>query len=146
MQAKNNISLNSIKNTEICANEEVNISAAEKISIFAHKLGMKLISVMEKIEIQSQANNIEISADKLVNISSVSSDINIQAKGNITIQTGNSLIKLTPSNITLETSGKIEYKAGQHVFMNGNPVQKGLPVFSTKDLELDNNGNFWFSG
>ncbi|OIN68877.1 hypothetical protein BL248_22700 [Ralstonia solanacearum] len=93
------------KHLSLSSGKSLLASAAERISLFAHRLGMKLIAASGKIEIQAQKDNIEIVAHKVLKLISAQDKIEIGAMKEIVLNAGGSFIRITPSSITHGTSG-----------------------------------------
>ena len=61
-----NLDLVTTQDTSITSGRSFKARAAERISLFSHKHGIKLIAASSKIEIQAQAENIEATAAKKI--------------------------------------------------------------------------------
>ncbi len=90
------------------------VSSLNRISLFAHKLGIKIFAAHKDIQIQAQKNNIELTAAKNIDMSSVTSNINISAGTEIILNVGGSFLSITKSGIELGTSGKVTVQAAIH--------------------------------
>jgi type VI secretion system secreted protein VgrG len=76
--AQTHIDIVSVGNTQVSAGRKLLVRATEGISLFAHKLGMKLIAASGKVEIQAHQENIELTSAKRI-VLSASDEIVIQA-------------------------------------------------------------------
>ena len=76
--AKTHVDVISVGNTQVSTGRKLLIRAAESVSVFAHKLGMKLVAASGKVEIQSHQDNIELTSAKRI-VFSASDEIVLQA-------------------------------------------------------------------
>ena len=113
MTTPNSTHLHSMENTAITAGKHVSVStgrsffasALERVSLFAHKLGMRLIAGHGKIEIQAQSDGIDVLADKVLRIISAKERVEITAAEEILLTGGGSFIQINKSGITEGTQG-----------------------------------------
>jgi type VI secretion system secreted protein VgrG len=76
--ARTHVDVVSVGNTQVSAGRKLLMRATDSISLFAHKLGMKLIAASGKVEIQAHQDNIELTSAKRI-VFSASDEIVIQA-------------------------------------------------------------------
>ena len=76
--AQTHVDIVSVGNTQLSTGRTLLMRASESISIFAHKLGMKLIAGSGKLELQAHQDNIEVTAAKRI-VLTASEEIVIQA-------------------------------------------------------------------
>lgn len=76
--AQTHVDIVSVGNTQVATGRKLLMCAAESISLFAHKLGMKFIAASGKVDIQAHDDNIELTSAKRI-IFSASDEIVIQA-------------------------------------------------------------------
>ena len=76
--AQSHVDIVSVGNTQFSAGRKLLMRATESISLFAHKLGVKLIAASGKVEIQAHQDNIELTSAKRI-VLSASDEIVIQA-------------------------------------------------------------------
>jgi type VI secretion system secreted protein VgrG len=110
------VTLSSGADTSIAAGKSLLASVAEKISLFASNAGIKLFSAKGKVEVQAQANDLDLIAEKVVRLLSTTSRIDIHAKEEVRISAGGSFIKINSSGITDGTTGKRVSHASMHSF------------------------------
>ncbi|WP_440963369.1 type VI secretion system Vgr family protein [Massilia sp. GER05] len=116
VNASDQVTLSSGKDTNIAAGKSLLVSVAEKISLFASNAGIKLFSGKGKVEVQAQANDLDLIAEKVVRLLSTTSRIEIHAKEEVVISAGGSFIKINASGITNGTSGRWISQASAHSF------------------------------
>jgi type VI secretion system secreted protein VgrG len=101
-------------NADISVMKKFTVAAGEAISLFAQKLGMKLFAAKGKIEIQAQSDDMALTADKNVTMTSANGRIDISAKEEIILKAGGSYIRITPLGIEEGTLGDRTWKADSH--------------------------------
>ncbi|GEA68355.1 type VI secretion system protein [Acinetobacter pittii] len=134
------------------AGDSINIStqknivshASQKISLFAAQEGARLFAGQGKVEIQAQGDALDVIARKGVQITSTEDTVFITSPSEINLTANGSQVKLNGSGIFPVTGGKLEVKAGQHLFMGGssiNPPALDLPDCSAKQTQAAQNGS-----
>lgn len=101
--AQTHVDVVSVGNTQVSAGRKVLIRAAETVSLFAHKLGIKLIAAAGKVEIQAHQDNIELTSAKRIVISA-SDEIVLQAP-KVSIITQGAQAAFGGDSITYQASG-----------------------------------------
>ncbi|WP_213071925.1 type VI secretion system Vgr family protein [Acinetobacter lactucae] len=134
------------------AGDSINIStqknilshASQKISLFAAQEGARLFAGQGKVEIQAQGDGLDVIARKGIQITSTEDTVFITSPTEINLTANGSQVKLNGSGIFPVTGGKLEVKAGQHLFMGGssiNPPALDLPDCSAKQSDAAKNGS-----
>ncbi len=134
------------------AGDSINIStqknivshASQKISLFAAQEGARLFAGQGKVEIQAQGDGLDVIARKGMQITSTEDTVYITSPTEINLTANGSQVKLNGSGIFPVTGGKLEVKAGQHLFMGGssiNPPALDLPDCSAKQSDAAKNGS-----
>ncbi|MBI1448215.1 DUF2345 domain-containing protein [Acinetobacter sp. AC1-2] len=137
------------------AGDSINIStqknivshASQKISLFAAQEGARLFAGQGKVEIQAQGDALDVIARKGVQITSTEDTVYITSPTEINLTASGSQVKLNGSGIFPVTGGKLEVKAGQHLFMGGakvatkNPELAMLPDYHLTYIAKDMDGN-----
>jgi type VI secretion system secreted protein VgrG len=77
-------------------------TAARNIEHYAIDDDLTQIANKGKVITQAQHNSMELTADKTMTVTSVDDGIIIQAKEYIVLQTGQSFIRITDGNITMD--------------------------------------------
>lgn len=105
-----------------------------KISFFAAQDGAKMYAGKGKIELQAQSDGTDIIARKGIQIISTEDRIEIISPKEIILTADGSQLKINSSGIFPVTGGKLEVKAGQHLFMSGANIvvpKISLPTIKT---------------
>lgn len=101
------------------------VSALDKISLFAHKLGIRIFSGQGKVQIQAQANEMELIAEQDVHIISTKKSLYLTAEKEIVLRVGGTYLCLNPAGIEMGTSGRWEAHASHHAMVG--PATMGSP-------------------
>jgi len=105
--ADKQINLVSGQNLHVATGRSLIASVTEKLSLFVQNAGMKLFAAKGKVEIQSQGDEMALTALKDVTITSANGRLVLSAKNEIWIGAGGSYIKIGPNLIENGTAGQI---------------------------------------
>lgn len=111
----------------IATNKSLYASVAEKFSVFVHQLGIKLIAASGKVQIQSQTDDMELLAQKVLDIISTTGWINLKAKEGIRLNAGGTELVLNADGITGCTNGVSHIHAADHQTMGPKAVPVKFP-------------------
>ncbi|MCT8349628.1 type VI secretion system tip protein VgrG [Photorhabdus temperata] len=120
-------------NTEISSLKRMVLAAKKSVVVFAHELGMKLVAVAGKIQMQAQTDGIEVTAMKGVTITSTDDEILISAKKKITLQCGGSYLTLEPSKIEHGSPGDFNVKSANFDYAEPAKLDVPYPNFTACD-------------
>ncbi|HCA5286791.1 TPA: type VI secretion system tip protein VgrG [Acinetobacter nosocomialis] len=117
------------------AGDSINIStqknviahAQNRLSLFAAQSGLKAVSAQGKVEIQAQADALDVLSKLGITISSTDDKVIISSPKEVKITGGSSQITLNGSGIFPKTGGKFQVNAGQHLFMGGASANASAP-------------------
>ena len=109
----------------IVAGKSLYASVAQKFSLFVHQLGMKLIAASGKVQIQAQTDDLELLAQKVLDIISTTDWINLKAKKGIRLNGGGTELVLSVEGLKGMTDGVSHVHAADHQTMGPQsaPVQ-----------------------
>ncbi|MDX8202280.1 type VI secretion system Vgr family protein [Acinetobacter pittii] len=150
LSAPNSMALTSNENIHLSADghisqtagDSINLStqknfiahAQNKISFFAAQNGARMYAGKGRIELQAQSDGTDIIARKGIQIISTEDRIEITSPKEIILTADGSQLKINSSGIFPVTGGKLEVKAGQHLFMSGANIvvpKISLPTIKT---------------
>ncbi|MDC4852158.1 type VI secretion system tip protein VgrG [Acinetobacter baumannii] len=150
LSAPNSMALTSNENIHVSADGQISQTADDsislstqknfiahaqnKISFFAAQDGARMYAGKGKIELQAQSDGTDIFARKGVQIISTEDRIEITSPKEIILTADGSQLKINSSGIFPVTGGKLEVKAGQHLFMSGANIvvpKISLPTIKT---------------
>ncbi|MDN8247636.1 type VI secretion system Vgr family protein [Acinetobacter baumannii] len=117
------------------AGDSINIStqknviahAQNRLSLFAAQSGLKAVAAQGKVEIQAQADALDVLSKLGITISSTDDKVIISSPKEVKITGGSSQITLNGSGIFPKTGGKFQVNAGQHLFMGGASGNASAP-------------------
>ncbi|HFF1390308.1 type VI secretion system protein [Acinetobacter baumannii] len=117
------------------AGDSINIStqknviahAQNRLSLFAAQSGLKAVAAQGKVEIQAQADALDVLSKLGITISSTDDKVIISSPKEVKITGGSSQITLNGSGIFPKTGGKFQVNAGQHLFMAGASANASAP-------------------
>jgi len=150
LSAPNSMTLTSNENIHLSADGQISQTAGDtinlstqknliahaqnKISFFAAQDGARMYAGKGKIELQAQSDGTDIIARKGIQIISTEDRIEIISPKEIILTADGSQLKINSSGIFPVTGGKLEVKAGQHLFMSGANIvvpKISLPTIKT---------------
>ena len=105
------IGLMSGKNTDISAGQSFTVAASEAVSLFAQAAGMKMYAGAGKVDIQAQADAMNVSALQDITVASGQGCVKVNASKELILSCGGAYIKLSGGNIELGCPGNILLKA-----------------------------------
>ncbi len=105
------ISLMSGKNTDISAGQSFTVAASEAVSLFAQAAGIKMYAGAGKVDIQAQADAMNVSALQDILVASGQGSVKVNASKELILSCGGAYIKLSGGNIELGCSENILLKA-----------------------------------
>jgi len=105
-------------------------NAGESISHFVQgvkdKISLKLIAAKGKVQIQAQSDEVEITGDKSLTITSVKDSIHVNAAKEILLTCGGAYIRIADGNIEVHAPKKVSIKGVQKIF--GGPASMKVPM------------------
>ncbi|TCT88555.1 type VI secretion system secreted protein VgrG [Gibbsiella quercinecans] len=105
------IGLMSGQNTDISAGQSFTVAAGEAVSLFAQAAGMKMYAGAGKVDIQAQADAMNVSALQDITVTSGQGSVKVNASQELILSCGGAYIKLSGGNIELGCPGNIFLKA-----------------------------------
>jgi type VI secretion system secreted protein VgrG len=127
VSAGQHVAVTSGEDVSIATGKSFIASATEKVSIFVHRMGMKLIAASGKVQIQAQNDDLELLAKKVVAIISTTDWINITAKQGIRLTAGNSQLVISQDGINGFTPGGNVMHAADHQTVGPQSVPTVFP-------------------
>ncbi|MGZ8206619.1 type VI secretion system Vgr family protein [Enterobacter hormaechei subsp. xiangfangensis] len=105
------IGLMSGKNTDISAGQSFTVAVGEAVSLFAQAAGMKMYAGAGMVDIQAQADAVNVSALQDITVISGQGSVKVNASQELVLSCGGAYIKLSGGNIELGCLGNILLKA-----------------------------------
>ncbi|MDR2301021.1 MAG: type VI secretion system tip protein VgrG, partial [Deltaproteobacteria bacterium] len=116
VHAGDNLALTSERHVSASSNRGFFVTALKKVSLFAHRLGLKLMAGAGKVEIQAQSDDLELIADRVIKIMSAKDTILLSSPTEIILAANGSYIKIDGSGVESGTPGKFTARASAHGF------------------------------
>lgn len=110
------------------AMKHVVVAAGEALSMFAHRLGIKLFAARGKVQIQAQSDEISIISEKDTTISSTNGRVVIEAKEELLFKCGGSYFRMTSTGIEDATLGNRKWRAAAYERQGPASMPPALPV------------------
>jgi type VI secretion system secreted protein VgrG len=104
------------------------MAAGGMLSMFAHRLGIKLFAARGKVQIQAQSDEISIASEKDTTISSSKGRVVIEAKEELLFKCGGSYFRMTRTGIEDATPGDRKWRAAAYDRSGPASMPADLPV------------------
>ncbi|WP_084004096.1 type VI secretion system Vgr family protein [Cupriavidus pauculus] len=111
------------------------LAAGELVSIFAQKLGIKLLAARGKVELQAQSDEMRLVADKHVTITSANGRVVIEAKDELLLKCGGSYLRMSSTGIEDGTRGDRTIKSA--AFSRQGPSSLAQEMNTWKHADFD---------
>lgn len=122
MSAGATASLAAQQDININSGRHIAIAVANGLSIFTYgkgsdpnkpnqETGLQFHAASGNVSVQAQKNTVELTADKAINVASVTDAITMSAPKHILLTAGGSSLRITNGSITLTTSGPASFRA-----------------------------------
>ncbi|PWW09469.1 type VI secretion system Vgr family protein [Mangrovibacter plantisponsor] len=96
------------ENADVTVFKRFTVAAGEAISLFAHKLGLKIFAARGRVDIQAQSGAMQLQSDQQMSINSAKGEIVLNAAQGITLtSTGGAYIKIKDGAVEIGAPGKI---------------------------------------
>ncbi|QBQ98771.1 type VI secretion system Vgr family protein [Paraburkholderia pallida] len=108
--AQGNLNAVAGKNADFSVLKRFTATAAEKISLFAQKLGIKIFAAKGPVQFQAQTGPMSLTAAKDVDLGSVNGKVNLAATKEIILECGGAFVQIKDGSITLGGPGDLFLK------------------------------------
>ncbi|VWC68982.1 type VI secretion protein [Burkholderia contaminans] len=135
--ADQHVNLVSGQSTHVAAGKSLIASVLDRISLFAQNAGIKLFAGKGKVEVQAQADNIELTAQKALKLIAVTQSIEGAAAKEILLTSGGAYIRIANGNIEVHAPGKIDIKGAQHAFSGPTHLSQTMPTLPNSSGNYD---------
>jgi type VI secretion system secreted protein VgrG len=136
IHAGDNLALTAERQISFSSNRGFMVTALKKISLFAHRLGVKIFAGWGKAEIQAQSDNLDIIADRVIQIITAKDTIHISSPTEIILTANGSYLKIDSSGVESGTDGNFTVHSSSHN-LDGPKTQDPLTAnWNKADPEL----------
>ena len=137
LSAGENLTATSGKNIDFSVLKAFTVAAGGVISLFAHKMGIKLFAAKGKVEIQAQSDEMALDALQDVRISSSEGKIVISAKQDILlVGSGGAYIRIGNGEVESGAPDKIIQRAAVWQKFGGQSASQMVQEWKTTDLAI----------
>lgn len=110
VSAGENIIVTAGQNTDISIAKKFTLAVGDILSLFAHKLGIKMYASEGKVDIQAQSDALNLFAKEKLSVASSENSIVISAKKEIVLVCGGSFIRLSDAGVEVGTGKNVTLK------------------------------------
>jgi type VI secretion system secreted protein VgrG len=128
LATRDNLAINAGGSADIGVRRKFTVAAGDAISMFAQKLGMKLLAAKGKVEIQAQSDEMTLAALKDITITSTDGRLVLSAANEVWIGAGGSYIRINSNRIENGTPGTILEKCAKWDKPGPASMQPVLPL------------------
>lgn len=128
LSAGENMMMTAGQNADFSVLKKFTLAVGDILSLFAHKLGIKMYASEGKVDIQAQSNELNLFAKQQLSVASSDDSVVISAKKDIVLTCGGSYIKIN--------SGGIEAGTGKNVTLKCIAVQQQSAATLNSSLKL----------
>ncbi|MBN3820295.1 type VI secretion system tip protein VgrG, partial [Paraburkholderia sp. Se-20369] len=89
-------------------------SVSNVFSLFVHKAGMALVAAAGKVRIEAQADGVDLTAKKTINITSTTDSIYLHAAEEIVLHAGSTEVRISDQGYVVRTAGEHTVYADSH--------------------------------
>jgi type VI secretion system secreted protein VgrG len=144
VSAGKDVSVATSSRFNVNAIRNVAIAAGEVLSLFAHKLGIKLFAARGKVQIQAQSDAMELVAQKNMQITSADGTATLNAANGVVLNGGGSAyIKVQGDNVEIGGAGCLILKIIE--IQKEGPGALSLPLPKFDQTSIANNERFVLS-
>ncbi|RZT31315.1 type VI secretion system secreted protein VgrG [Cupriavidus agavae] len=141
LAAGNDIGVKTGRTFHVNAMRNVALAASEAISLFAHKLGLRLFAARGKVLIQAQSDAMELVAAQNMQLTSANGTLTANAKNGVVISGGGSAyIKVHGDNVEIGGAGRLILKLIE--IQKSDPGSLSLPLPAFGQVSTANNEHF----
>ncbi|MDY0929048.1 type VI secretion system tip protein VgrG [Enterobacter sp. CFBP8995] len=145
LSAGHSVTATAGENVDMNIVKRFTVAAGEAISLFAHRVGMKLYAAMGSVDIQAQTDAMRLQADENITMSSVNGEIVLNASKGITLTSGGgAYIKIRDGAVEIGAPQSIALKSGDISWGGSASLNEALSPAAISDPQFTNrlNGRF----
>ncbi|MDF7671468.1 type VI secretion system tip protein VgrG [Orbaceae bacterium ESL0721] len=137
LSAGENVITTAKNSTSITAFNKLTIAAGKMVSLFVHKLGIKLIAAAGKVQIQAQSDEMELTAQNNIFMTSANNKVTINAKEELLLLCGGAGIRIKEGKIEEIAPHSVIHKTSNLVYKDRETITSPMPVFPKPEEEKD---------
>jgi type VI secretion system secreted protein VgrG len=109
------------------------VAAGEAVSMFAYKLGLKLIAARGPVEMEAQSDAMNLQADKALTLNSINGEIILNAETGITLVSRGAYITLKDGSIEIGAPGDVRVKNDNIAWGGSSSLKKAMVPMVLED-------------
>jgi len=121
------LSVSSGEDVNIATGKSLVASISEALSLFVQKAGIKLFAARGKVQVQAQSDDMELTAQKDLKITSTEGRVEINAANGILLASGGGYIRIEGGDVQVHSPGTIDVKGVQHAFGGPASLDVAMP-------------------
>jgi type VI secretion system secreted protein VgrG len=138
VSAGNDVSVATSTRFNVTALKNVAVAAGEVLSLFAHRLGIRMFAARGKVQIQAQSDAMELVAQKNVQITSADGTATVNAANGVVLGGGGTAyIKVHGDNVEIGGAGSLILKVPDINKQGPGALSLPLPKFGQNDVAND---------
>ncbi|MCS2163734.1 type VI secretion system tip protein VgrG [Scandinavium sp. H11S7] len=110
LSAGENMIVTAGQNADFSVVKKFTLAVGDVLSLFAHRMGIKMFAAEGKIDIQAQSDALNVFAKKQLTVASADDSIIVSAKKQILLNCGGSFIKLSDAGVEIGTAKNVTLK------------------------------------
>ncbi|MEI9853383.1 type VI secretion system tip protein VgrG [Enterobacter mori] len=110
VSAGENLIVTAGQNADISIVKKFTLAVGDILSLFAHKLGMKIYASEGKVDIQAQSDELNLFAKEKLSVASSNNSVVISAKKEILLVCGGSFMRLSDAGVEVGTGKNVTLK------------------------------------
>ena len=133
------------ENADMTIFKRLTVAAGEAISLFAQKMGLKILAARGRVDIQAQSDAMQLQSDQQMAINSVNGEIVLNAARGITLaSTGGAYIKIKDGAVEIGAPGQINLKSASIDWGGSASLEQALTPAAIADpqYQFPMNGGF----
>lgn len=111
VSAGKDVSMGASGGCHVHAMKRFTVAAGERISMFAHKLGVKMFAAKGAVQIQAQSDAMSLASEQDMTLRSANGRVVIEASKELVLKCGGSYLRMTATGIEDGTRGERTWKA-----------------------------------
>lgn len=110
VSAGENLIVTAGQNADISIAKKLTLAVGDILSLFAHKLGIKMYASEDKVDIQAQSDALNLFAKEKLSVASSDNSVVISAKKEILLVCGGAFIRLSDAGVEVGTGKNVTLK------------------------------------
>ncbi|MGQ5523272.1 type VI secretion system Vgr family protein [Chitinimonas sp. PSY-7] len=111
---------------QLTAQQTATIQAGNRVGLFTHHGGMKLIAAEGDLHIAAHTDLLHLTSEQALTLTSTDDSIEVTAQDSVTLFGGGAAVELRGGNITFKASGEFLVKGNSGAFSGG--MEAGTPL------------------